>query len=749
MGIWFHKEEQLFQIITPNTEYCIQIADQRYVGHVYYGKRLEDPRCGYLLRTGEQPFTPSVNQREKGMFMDNFPFEYPTYGVGDYRESCLNVRTKKGYRGCELAYEDYRILENKPGLPGLPATFGKGQTLEIRCKDSVIGLAVILRYSIFDDSDAIIRSVSLENESQQPLYVEKVLSACLDMDAEEFELLTLNGSWARERCMERSPLSYGKHGVSSVRGESSHQEHPFLAVMERRGDQDRGQVYAMNFVYSGNFLAQAEKSQFNSLRMVMGIHPEGFEWVLEPGGCFTAPEIVCVYSNQGLGGMSHIFHDLYRNHLIRSPYLHTKRPVLINNWEATYFDFDSDKLLSIAKEAKKSGIEMLVMDDGWFGHRNHDDSSLGDWQVNEEKLKGGLKSLVDNARAEGLLFGIWFEPEMISPDSKLYNDHPDWAFQLPGREGTLSRAQYVLDLSRQEVVDYAYESVASILRSADISYVKWDMNRQLSDVGSLYLDSTRQGECFHRYVLGVYQLQERLLQEFPDLLLENCSGGGARFDPGMLYYSPQIWCSDDMDPVERLTIQEGTALIYPLGTIGAHVCDCPNHTTGRTTPFATRGHVALAGTFGYELDITRISKEDREQIPGQIQLYHKYQPLIREGDYYRIGSWRETNRYDCWQVVSKDQKEALITYVQVLAEPNYHSRKLYLKGLNPQAEYRLEIEDKDALEKKSAQGKGYAACLLQLDGQVYSGRLLMQGGLLVQRMDGDFQSLLFHLVQNS
>lgn len=748
MGILFHKEEQLFQIITPNTEYCIKIVDQRYIGHVYYGRRLEDPRCGYLLRTAEPPFTPSVNRREKGGFMDSFPFEYPAWGIGDYRESCLNVRTEAGYRGCELVYEDYRILDEKPGLPGLPATFGKGQTLEIICKDPVIGLKVILCYSVFDDSDAIIRSVFLENLSQQPLYIEKVLSACLDMDAEEFDLLTLNGAWGRERCIEQNPLSYGKHGISSVRGESSHQEHPFLAVMERRGHQDQGQVYAMNFVYSGNFLAQAEKSQFNSLRMVMGIHPEGFEWMLEPGKTFASPEAVCVYSDQGLGKMSRIFHDLYRNHLIRSPYLHTKRPILINNWEATYFDFDSEKLIAIAKEAKKSGIEMLVMDDGWFGNRNNDDSSLGDWQVNEEKLKGGLKALTDSVRAEGLLFGIWFEPEMISPDSRLYKSHPDWALKLPGREGTLIRAQYVLDLSRPEVVDYAYESVASILRSCDISYVKWDMNRQLTDVGSIYLDSARQGECFHRYVLGVYQLQERLIQEFPDLLLENCSGGGARFDPGMLYYSPQIWCSDDMDPVERLSIQEGTALIYPLGTIGAHVCDCPNHTTGRTTPFTTRGHVALAGTFGYELDITSISKEDREQIPEQIRLYHKYQPLIREGDYYRIGSWRETKKYDCWQVVSKDQKEALVTYVQVLTEPNYRSRKLYLKGLNPKAEYRLEIEDQKALKKRADEKNGNVARrLLESDGQVYSGRLLMQGGFLIQRLEGDFQSLLFHFVQ--
>lgn len=737
MGIVFCQEHNLFQITTLTTEYCIGITDERYVGHVYYGKRLEDARCACLLRTEERPFVPSTNQRDKGAFLDVFPHEYPVWGVGDYRESCLMVRDSQGYRGCELCYEDYRILPGKPKLPGLPATFvredaeqaGGGQTLEIICRDRILGLKVILRYSVFDDSDAIIRGVEVENEGTRPLYLEKVLSACLDMDAEEgYELLTLNGSWLRERRIERSPLSYGKQGVSSGRGESSHQEHPFIAVLEKQAGQDQGQVYGMHFVYSGNFLAQAEKSQYDSLRMVMGIHPEGFTWVLHPGERFTAPEVVCVYSDQGLGKMSRIFHDLYRGHLIRSPYLHQKRPVLINNWEATYFDFDSEKLLAIAREAKKQGIEMLVMDDGWFGRRDSDNCSLGDWVVNERKLKGGLKQLVDQVRKEGLLFGIWFEPEMISPDSDLYRKHPEWALQLPGRKGTLSREQYVLDLSRPEVLDYVYESVAAILRSADIAYVKWDMNRQLTDVGSSYLDSDHQGEVFHRYVLGVYALQERLVQEFPKLLLENCSGGGARFDPGMLYYSPQIWCSDDTDAIERLAIQEGTALLYPLSTMGAHVSDCPNHGVGRITPFATRGHVALAGTFGYELDITKISEEERKEIPGQIALYHKYQMLIREGDYYRIASWRENHCYDCWQVVSKDKKESLLTYVQVLAQPNVRSRKIYLKGLEPGADYRLEMEGGE-------------------ESRILSGRLLMQGGLLIQRIHGDFISRLIHLTQ--
>ena len=430
------------------------------------------------------------------------------------------------------------------------------------------------------------------------------------------------------------------------------------------------------------------------------------------------------YSDAGLGRMTRTLHDLYRKHLIRSPYKDRERPVLINNWEATYFDFDTEKLLAIAREAKKSGIEMLVMDDGWFGHRNDDNTSLGDWQVNEQKITGGLKRLVDQVNEIGLKFGIWFEPEMISPDSELYRTHPDWAIALPGRMPCRSRNQYVLDLSRKEVRDYAYECVASILRSANIAYVKWDMNRQLTDLGSGVLPVEKQGELLHRYVLGVYELQERLITEFPQLLLENCSGGGARFDPGMLYYSPQIWCSDDMDAIERLKIQEGTMLLYPLSTMGAHVSDCPNHTVGRVTPFETRGHVALAGTFGYELDITKIPEEDRQQIPAQTAMYHKYNDLIRRGDYSRIASFLENGNYDCYQVTSKDQKEALVTYVQVLSRPNFHSRRVRLKGLAPEKQYRIEET-----------------------GEIFGGDVLMQAGLLVTPLWGDYRSKLIHLTE--
>ena len=729
MSITFDRASNTFQLNTKTTSYLIGIADGRYIGHIYYGKKLDNCQGSYaFLRTEERPFVPSRNQRDKGGFGDAFPYEYSTSGVGDYRENCLSVRTTQGHRVCELIYTGHQILDGKPELPGLPATFAKdgdqAQTLEITCEDPQIGLKAILRYSVFADADAVIRSVLLQNTGSEPLYIERALSACMDLDDESFEMLTLTGSWARERHMTRCPVTYGKHAASSVRGCSSHQEHPFAALVTPGTTQDSGEVYAMHFVYSGNFLTSCQKSQYDSVRMVMGIHPEGFEWVLKPGNTFQTPEVVCVYSDQGLGKMSRTLHDLYRGHLIRSPYLHKKRPVLINNWEATYFDFDSDKLMEIARDAKEAGIEMLVMDDGWFGHRNLDDSSLGDWTVNEEKLPGGLPALVERVKAEGLSFGIWFEPEMVSPDSDLYRAHPDWAIQIPGRTPTQSRAQYVLDLSRPEVVDHVYECVAKILRSADISYVKWDMNRQFTDLGSAALPPEQQGELAHRYILGVYELQERLVTEFPELLLENCASGGGRFDPGMLYYSPQIWCSDDTDAVERLAIQEGTALLYPLSCMGAHVSACPNHIVGRNTPFETRGHVALDGTFGYELDITKLPAEEKEKVKQQIALYHRYDHLVREGAYYRIASWQENHRYDCWEVAAKDQSEALATYVQVLAGANVRSRRIRLKGLDEGALYRLEGTEK-----------------------VYSGQVLMYGGVLMEAQEGDYVSRVMHFVR--
>ena len=734
MNITYNEQNRVFKLDTALTSYCIGIVDdENFVGHIYYGRKLADDNLVYLMRTMENPFVPSKNNRDRLAFMESFPMEYTGSGLGDYREGTLEVRTAGGHSAVSLSYLSHRIYNGKAALAGLPATFGEDRecmTLELTCEDKLLKLQVILSYSIFVDNDAIARSVKIVNNSGEPIYLTKVLSACIDMDNNDYEMITLHGAWGRERAVQTRTIMKGKQSASSIRGESSHQEHPFLAWKKSSTTEESGEIYAMNFVYSGNFLAQIEENQFGSMRAMIGIHPYNFCWKLEPGESFQAPEVICVYSAEGIGGMTRCFHDLYRSHLIRGGYKDKKRPILINNWEGTYFDFNTDKLLSIAKQASELGIEMLVMDDGWFGCRNDDNTSLGDWQVNESKLNGGLKYLVDEVNKLGMKFGIWFEPEMVSPDSDLYRAHPDWAIAVPGRTGSLARNQYVLDLTREEVRDCVYEMVASILRSANVEYVKWDMNRALSDLGSYGLPADRQGELLHRQVLAVYELQDRLTSEFPYLLLENCSSGGARFDAGMLYYGPQIWCSDDTDAVERLSIQAGTAMIYPLSTMGAHVSDCPNHALGRVTPFETRGYVALAGTFGYELDVTRIPQEDRDMIPKQIAMYHQYNDLVRSGDYYRIASYADNGYYDCYEVVAKDKSEALVTYIQVLNRPNYHSRRIYIPGLDPEKTYVIaNAEDWPEIRQTE-----------------YKGDTLHYAGVNIPLLWGDFKGRLMHLV---
>ena len=761
MGILFDKQQRIFKLDTERTSYLIGLTPEGYAGHIYYGKKLSRPCGTAALRLAEPPFHPAVNGREKAAFLDSFPTEYPTGGVGDYRQSCLDVRCAGGQNGAELRYRSHEIMEGKPALEGLPSSFAGEeavQTLRLVMEDAALGLCAELLYTVFEKEDVITRSVRLVNESGEAVTVTKAYSACLDMDNRDFEMISLCGGWARERQIQRRPLQYGTQLLRTVRGKSSHQEHPFLALVTPQTTQECGEVYAMHFVYSGNFTALAELSQFDMVRMAMGLGDAQFSWELLPGASFQTPEVVMTYSDAGLGKMTRSLHDFYRAHLIRSKYLHAPRPILLNNWEATYFDFDTDKLLALARAAKEDGIEMLVMDDGWFGHRNDDNSSLGDWTVNEKKLPGGLEYLVSEVNKIGLKFGIWFEPEMISPDSDLYRAHPDWALQIPGREATRSRGQYVLDLSRGEVRDYAYECVAKILRSAPIAYVKWDMNRELCDIGSAALPPERQGELFHRYVLGVYEIQERLVTEFPELLLENCSGGGARFDPGMLYYSPQIWCSDDNDPIERLRIQEGTALCYPLSAMGVHIAESPYPMTGRASSMETRAAVALAGTFGYELDITKLPQGERTQLSYQTALYHRYHTLAAEGDYYRIHSWDDRAPYDCYMTVSKNQKEALVTVVQVLGQPNRHSRFVRLQGLCPQAQYEVRRVPLSAQEEKSLAAGAEERrkksdprlpreTVQTEDGVVCGGDELMQCGLQLPAETGDFKASLYYLVR--
>lgn len=735
INIFYNEKDKAFKLRANNTDYMMKVCEEGYLAHVYYGNKVPDEDLTYLLRLDESPFTPATNDRDRASFMDTLPFEYPCFGVGDYRESAFKIMDASGMSTCDLRYVSHKMYEGKPKLEGLPATFATEEsgcsTLEITMYDKYADIEVVLIYTAFDKLDVITRSAVITNKSEKPFKITRALSACVDFDTDKMDMITLNGSWARERAVERCRLHHGKQLVDSCRGESSHQNNPFVALCDNNADEDKGEVFGFNFVYSGNFYAQAEVTQHKKTRFLMGINPLDFQWLLEKGESFTCPEVVMVHSDEGIGKMSRTFHDLYRNNLIRGEYKDKRRPILINNWEATYFNFDTDKLIDIAKEASKLGIEMLVMDDGWFGHRDSDNSSLGDWFVYEKKLKGGLKYLVDEVNKLGMKFGIWFEPEMISPDSELYKAHPDWAIQIKGRPLTLCREQYVLDYSRKEVRDHVYGMMKKILDSANIEYIKWDMNRQLTEVGSATLPAERQRELWHRYVLGVYDLMDRLTTDYPHILLENCSGGGARFDPGMLYYSPQIWCSDDTDAIERLKIQHGTSMCYPCSAMGAHVSDCPNHTVGRNTPFKTRGHVAMVGTFGYELDVTRIPQEDRDAIPAQIEEFNKFNKLVRTGDHYRIGNMFEDNTWDAWEFVAKDKSEALFEFVQVLARPNERSRRIKLKGLEPEAYYYEESEP----DKK------------------ISGAALMNAGINIAKiwngdgLYGDFCSKILHFIK--
>lgn len=726
MPIIYNEKARVFKLDTPNSTYAFHVTESKNLLHLYYGASVPETDLTYNLRIPDgKPFIPAVHDAMGPHSFDCAPIEFSTSGVADFREPCFQVMDKFGMSACEVYFKDYRIYKGKDKLKGLPATFANTPeevtSLDVICEDPHNGMEIVLQYSVFEQFDIITRSVKVTNKGSDAIELRRLLSTCVELDRMDYDMITLYGTWARERHVQRFPLRFGKQSIDSNRGATSHAHNNFIAICDHTATEDYGECYGFSLCYSGSFLAMAEVNQYEKTRVLMGINPYDFSWHLEVGEDFQAPEVIMSYSSCGLGQMSRNLHDVMRKNLIRGKWKDIRRPILINNWEATYFNFDTEKLLDIAREAKKAGIEMLVMDDGWFGHRNDDRSSLGDWFVNEEKIKGGLKHLVDEVNKIGLKFGIWFEPEMISPDSELYKAHPDWCIHIPGRYRTTARSQLVLDFSRQDVRDYIYGRMKEILSSANIEYVKWDMNRQLCEVGNEILPPERQREIWHRYVLGVYEMQERLLTDFPDLLLENCAGGGSRFDAGMLYYSPQIWTSDDTDAIERLKIQYGTSMCYPCSCFGAHVSDSPNHCVGRITPFKTRGHVAMVGTFGYELDVTRISDNDKAEIKAQIEEFNKYNPLVRNEDYYRLGNPCENTRWDAWQFVAKDKSETLLEFVQILKMPSVFELRLKLKGL-----------DKDKYYKHEESG------------QVFSGAFLMNNGIHIPSLWGDFQSYIAH-----
>ena len=692
MGIVFHETSKEFHLYNDYISYIIKILPNNQLGQLYFGRRIHDREdFGHLLEFANRPMT-SVLQ-DYGFSLEHVRQEYPAYGTTDFRLPALEVLQEDGSRLTDFTYETHRIFPGKPELCGLPATYTESEeeadTLEIILKDEYLNMKLVLLYTIFHGESAIARSTRFENSSEKPVQVTRAMSLSLDLPDCDYDWIQFSGAWARERQVKIRHLEQGIQAVSSARGHSSHNQNPFIVLKRPTADEFQGEVIGFSLVYSGNFLAQAEVDAYQVTRIILGINPFGFSWKLEQGESFQTPEAVMVYSDQGLNGMSQTFHHLYRTRLARGVWRDKVRPVLLNNWEATYFDFNEEKLVNIAKAAKEDGVELFVLDDGWFGERSSDSSGLGDWYANTDRLPEGIKGLSEKIEALGMKFGLWMELEMVNPDSDLYRAHPDWALQTPGRTPSQGRNQLVLDFSRREVVDYIYDMVEKILSESKVSYIKWDMNRSITECYSAALPADRQGEVFHRYILGVYSLYERLIQNFPEILFESCASGGARFDAGMLYYAPQCWTSDDSDAIERIKIQYGTSFGYPVVSMGAHVSACPNHQLCRYTPIETRGNVAYFGAFGYELDLQKLSEQERKVVRQQIQFMKQYREVIQFGTFYRLQSPFEHN-IAAWMTVSEDKKTAVVGYYKILNDVNCEFRRLKLKGLLPDMRYAVE-----------------------------------------------------------
>lgn len=726
MPIYYDEASGIFHLQSHQTSYVIQLV-RGLPAHVYFGPQLRQGSNlnDLLYRVERSSFCPNPFPDDKTLSLDTLPQEYPQYGTSDFRSPAYQIKLSDGTRISELVYRSHRITAGKPALEGLPAVYteqeNEAETLELVLHDAKAGLSVTLYYSVFEQFSAIARSARLANEAGEALQLKRALSASIDLPDARYDALYLSGAWARERHIQRRALAPGVTGINSRRGSSSHQFNPFLALLRPETNERQGEVYGFSLIYSGNFAAEAEVDQFGTTRVSLGINPFDFSWKLEPGEAFQTPEAVLVYSAEGLGGMSRTFHKLYRTRLCRGVHRDLERPILVNNWEATYFDFNADKIEAIAKKGGELGIELFVLDDGWFGKRDSDNSSLGDWFEDRRKLPNGLQDLAERVKRQGLQFGLWFEPEMISPDSDLYRSHPDWCLHVPNHRRTEARDQLILDMSRADVREYLYSRLSEIFTNVPISYIKWDMNRNMTEIGSALSSPERQSETAHRYILGLYELMERLTSEFPHILFESCSGGGGRFDPGMLYYMPQTWTSDDTDGVERLKIQYGTSIVYPVSTMGAHVSAVPNHQVGRKTSLEFRGDVAMSGNFGYELDLTTFTPEEVEIAKAQIASYKEIRGLVQQGDLYRLLSPFEGNETS-WMFVSEDRREALLFYFHVLAEPNAPLKRVKLEGLDPLLDYQLGDTD-----------------------TIYGGDRLMAVGLPITSIRGDFESRVVQL----
>ncbi|MDR0531474.1 MAG: alpha-galactosidase [Oscillospiraceae bacterium] len=732
MPITYNERSKSFLLHAGSASYAMQISPEGYLYHLHFGGHISETEPDLHAELGGgASFSANIPEapdqiQYTSMSLDTALQEYPGCGVSDYRVPAVAACAANGARAVCLKYVSHEVLPGqKPGLPGLPATYfneaADGDTLVILMEDALLGLQVKLYYTVFAGLNIVTRWAVAENTGSETLAIESLQSACVEFPSMNYDMIGLHGAWGRERSPERVALRHGTQSLQSRRGATGHQLNPFMALCAKNADENQGDVFGFSLVYSGNFRIETEVSQMHTARVALGVNPDGFCWQLRPGETFASPEAVLSYSSEGLGGISRALHRLYRNNLIRGEWKRKPCPILINSWEAAYFDFDAEKLVHFAAAAAKAGVELLVMDDGWFGKRDDDTSSLGDWSVNEAKLGCSLPELVERVKAEGLQFGIWFEPEMISPNSELYRTHPDWALHIPGRGRSLGRNQCVLNLTLPEVRENLYQQISAVLRSCDIVYLKWDFNRNLTEVFSAAFPAQQQGEVSHRYLLGLYELMERLVEEFPHILYESCSGGGGRFDPGMLYYMPQTWASDNTDPADRLRIQYGTSICYPVASMGAHVSKIPER--GRVTSLQYRADVATCGTFGYELDPTKLPPEDLSQMREINSRFKQLQPLVREGDFYRLRSPFE-GQSAAWMVVSPDRSEALVQCFTVLAEQNSWDMRIYPRGLDPDAVY--EIEE----------------WAIELHGDT-----IMNAGLRMVWFGGDFASRNLHLVK--
>lgn len=698
MPIVFHDESKTFHLYNEQISYIFKILKNNQLGQLYFGQKVHDCEdFDYMLELRERGMSVCTFEDDPTFSLDHIKQEYPAYGTGDMRHPAFDILQENGSHITNFVYESHCVENGKKGLSGLPATYvedeNEATSLYVTLYDKVMDTKLVLSYTIYEERPVICRNVYFEHFGRQPIHLEKVMSMNLDLPDYNYDMIELTGAWTRERHVHTRRLDHGIQSIYSLRGCSSSQFNPFIALKRPETTEATGEALGFSFVYSGNFLAQVEVDTFNVSRVSMGIHPHCFSWQLKAGESFQSPEVVMVYSNQGLNKMSQTFHDLYQHRLARGYYRDRVRPILINNWEGTYFDFNEEKIVEMAKTAKSLGIELFVLDDGWFGDRNDDYRGLGDWYPNLDKLPNGIAGLSQKIKALGLKFGLWFEPEMVNKDSHLYKMHPEWVLSTPHRAMSVGRHQYVLDFSNKEVVDHLYERMSTLIKEANIDYIKWDMNRCMSEVYSSNASSKDQGKVMHRYILGVYDLYERLHQDFPDLLFESCASGGARFDPGMMYYAPQCWTSDDTDAIERLKIQYGTSFVYPVSSMGAHVSAIPNHQLFRNTPIETRANVAYFGTFGYELDINQLDTETLNKVKEQIAFMKENRELFQFGTFYRLKSPFEGN-VTAWMVVSKDQEEAIVGYYRPLQLSNSSYEKITLQGLDPNKLYHVSCHDK-------------------------------------------------------